>query len=524
MEKGASEVESHFEFDFCDRGNWGIVIHCWCLGFVSGGFSAFLMGVVAGYLHVPSDIIRGLQNMSSLPNVLSVFMGVVSDSRPIFGYRRRPYMVLGWLITTIAYSTMACMGLPEPYFCTGPDGGYLYDRLPCNPDADYFYVPLAICLFSANIGLSVSGAAGRGLIVEYAKAEEEERRGRTQTMLEMVTLAGSFSSLMLAGFGFNGRLFNGSWDQRHQLGYRQYCSIYAVVGIIAGLSCIRHVREGQGRRVSMRQYFHTAWSLFQSKAVAGVGLFYFVRGVFATVFTTAHMWVMMEWAGVKSLQMQLVSMLGVCASLFGSWLLQKYMLNVSWRKIMVVATVVGVALDAFPTFLTIFGVVRNQYFFLGEAIVSAVPESMAVLVSSFIVNELADSTNCGLMAGLFTTISNVANPLGLLLGNQIFGLFQPALYDRDNFVEDTPAFRRTVAFSYGLTYAFILAPLLVLRLLPSQKSHAQRRKREWRHRCYYALLAAIVLSMSLLYTLVGDVFDMDPVLACHRFVGGGGCN
>ena len=340
----------------------------------------------------------------------------------------------------------------------------------------------------------------------------------------MVTLAGSFSSLMLAGFGFNGRLFNGSWDQRHQLGYRQYCSIYAVVGIIAGLSCIRHVREGQGRRVSMRQYFHTAWSLFQSKAVAGVGLFYFVRGVFATVFTTAHMWVMMEWAGVKSLQMQLVSMLGVCASLFGSWLLQKYMLNVSWRKIMVVATVVGVALDAFPTFLTIFGVVRNQYFFLGEAIVSAVPESMAVLVSSFIVNELADSTNCGLMAGLFTTISNVANPLGLLLGNQIFGLFQPALYDRDNFVEDTPAFRRTVAFSYGLTYAFILAPLLVLRLLPSQKSHAQRRKREWRHRCYYALLAAIVLSMSLLYTLVGDVFDMDPVLACHRFVGGGGCN
>ena len=110
MEKGASEVENNFEFDFHDPGNWGIVIHCWCLGFVSGGFNAFLMGVVAGYLHVPSDIIRGLQNMSSLPNVLSVFMGVVSDSRPIFGYRRRPYMVLGWLLTTMAYSTMACHG------------------------------------------------------------------------------------------------------------------------------------------------------------------------------------------------------------------------------------------------------------------------------------------------------------------------------------------------------------------------------------------------------------------------------
>ena len=214
LEQGAAEVESHFEFDFYDPGNWGCILHCWCLGFLAGGFNAFLMGVFAGYLHVSSDIIRVLQNLSSLPNVLSVFMGVVSDSRPIFGYRRRPYLVFGWLLTTTAYSTMACMGLPEPYFCAGPDGGYLYDRLPCNPDAEYSYVPLAICLFSANIGLLVSGTAGCGLMVEhpagaeglgflmglrfwgfrsctptdaparYAKAEDEECRGRTQTMLE----------------------------------------------------------------------------------------------------------------------------------------------------------------------------------------------------------------------------------------------------------------------------------------------------------------------------------------------------
>ena len=116
---------------------------------------------------------------------------------------------------------------------------------------------------------------------------------------------------------------------------------------------------------------------------------------------------MMEWAGVKGLQMQLLegflgifflvfcvlqflgnslscsflrgaqvqyrlsSMFGVFASLFGSWLLQKYMLNVSWRRILMVATVAGVALDATPTFLTIFGVVRNEYFYLGESVVSA---------------------------------------------------------------------------------------------------------------------------------------------------------
>ena len=31
--------------------------------------------------------------------------------------------------------------------------------------------------------------------------------------------------------------------------------------------------------------------------------------------------------------------------------------------------------DALPTFLTIFGIVRDQYFYLGESIVSAIPEA-----------------------------------------------------------------------------------------------------------------------------------------------------
>ena len=76
--------------------------------------------------------------MSSLPNVFSILMGIVSDSRPIFGYRRRPYLVFGWIMSTTAYSVMAVMGLPEPYFCVGPDGDYLLDQEPCNPDADQY--------------------------------------------------------------------------------------------------------------------------------------------------------------------------------------------------------------------------------------------------------------------------------------------------------------------------------------------------------------------------------------------------
>ena len=41
-------------------------------------------------------------------------------------------------MSATAYSIMAVMGLPEPYFCVGPDGDYLLDQEPCNPDADQY--------------------------------------------------------------------------------------------------------------------------------------------------------------------------------------------------------------------------------------------------------------------------------------------------------------------------------------------------------------------------------------------------
>ena len=53
--------------------------------------------------------------------------------------------------------------------------------------------------------------------MEYAKAEPEKTRGRTQALLQMVGTAGSFCAVVLVAFGFNGQMFTGSFSQRHQL-------------------------------------------------------------------------------------------------------------------------------------------------------------------------------------------------------------------------------------------------------------------------------------------------------------------
>ncbi|CAJ1330826.1 unnamed protein product, partial [Effrenium voratum] len=443
---------------FRDLGNVGLVLHFFSQGFTYGGMNAILIGVFAAYLNVPSHISNAGFNVANLPNVFLALMGAISDSRPILGLHRRPYMALGWCLTFLSFMVMAWLGLPAPYYCHAADGTYDYTQEPCNPKAATAYVSLMVCLFLTSVGLCLSSAAGNGLMVQYAKAEPEAERGRAQAQMNMVNLCGQFAGVSLAAFGFNGRLFSGSFDQRTQMGFSQYCTVFVAVAGVTSFFSGLYVREPLMERSSLRSYCHDSLQLMESKAFGAIGLYFFLSSSIFLINTNATVWVMLEWAQVKMLQKQLFSLLGVLVSLFGTWLTQKYLLQCNWRTIIVATTLATVALDSVPQFLTIFDVIRNQYFYLGEPITSNVPVAMSNLVQTFLVNEVADESNCALVSGLVMSIASVGQPLAILLGNQIFTVFHPSLTERQNYIEDAPSFRRTVALSYVVSYGFSLGP------------------------------------------------------------------
>ena len=94
------------------------------------------------------------------------------------------------------------------------------------------------------------------------------------------------------------------------------------------------------------------------------------------------------------------------------------------------------------TFLTIYNVIRNQYFYLGETVLYEVPSAANFVVATFIIVEMADEGNEGMVYGLLTTTANLGEPFGNAISNQLFGLFQPALSDSANYIEDTSRFRQ----------------------------------------------------------------------------------
>ena len=56
-------------------------------------------------------------------------------------------------------------------------------------------------------------------------------------------------------------------------------------------------------------------------------------------------------------------------------------------------------MSALFTSVTCFDVVRNQYFFLGDAFVSQLPQATQFLVTTFVIVEAADADNGGLVYG-----------------------------------------------------------------------------------------------------------------------------
>eukprot|EP00913_Durusdinium_trenchii_P009618 g9036.t1 len=176
-----------------------------------------------------------------------------------------------------------------------------------------------------------------------------------------------------------------------------------------------------------------------------------------------------------------------------------------------------------PVYLTVFNVVRNQYFFLGEEILSALPMAAIKLVSALLLIEMAEPGKEGLCTGLLGTIYNASTPFGTAISNQIFALFQPNLYDVANYVADTPAFRETVAWSYAVTYATTLAGFVLIRLIPSQKEEAQHRKKEWGSHPFYGIMVLVLPTICFLYAITVLVMANIPELACLKAIGGPGC-
>jgi len=438
-----------------------------------------------------------------LPWSFKILYGMANDCFPFKGYHRKPYMVLGWTICAAALIGLANMDMPEAG-----------DKSV----AGKFSSAMAL----AAVGYIMADVAADGLTVEIAKREADEVRGTVQSNVYLVRTIGSIVAALLVGFGMNGRQYSGSFDT--SMSFTQVCGALAAPAVAMIPISWKYVHEPR-KPTAMRPvvYLRECYKLLSSKAMFYIAVYCLAHGAVGGISTTAQGNVQKIWAQVHNMQAQLFGIVGAGIFALGLYIVKKYLLHTNWRHIIIGTTVLLTAVDAVFTYCTIYDVLRDQYFFLGETVVVMVPAAARFLVTTFVVVEMAQDGQEGLVYGLLTTLHNLGGPVAQAISNQVFATFRPRLANAANYIGDTAEFRDTVAVSYGVSYALGIIALLLLPLLPPQKKEARRRARDWGDHCKYARATIAMTAVAWIYSVTMNLLAMFPQTQCLQFVGGEGC-
>jgi len=131
------------------------------LSYFDVGIAIYFLGTPISYylidtLDVSSTSYSAYATLVSLPWCLKFIFGMISDGAPIFGYRRKSWLIIGWLLFVGISFFLASLG---------------------QPDLTY----TAVFMFLMTCSYLLSDVCTDCLCVERARHESEELKGTLQT-------------------------------------------------------------------------------------------------------------------------------------------------------------------------------------------------------------------------------------------------------------------------------------------------------------------------------------------------------
>ncbi len=189
--------------------NLGYLLQNLAAGMVMSALAGTQYALFICYLNVPAYSAAAAATLINLPWSFKIAFALISDQCPIRGSRRKPYMALGWTITTGALLALALKPLPAPYYCRDPHTGQYDTKRVCNKSAADEGAAYALTMFVASLGYVMAVVATDALTVTYARREPRATRGKTQTLAYLLREFGSLGTLAVIGLGLNGPLYCG---------------------------------------------------------------------------------------------------------------------------------------------------------------------------------------------------------------------------------------------------------------------------------------------------------------------------
>ena len=95
-DENLGSLSSGGEVDVLSFRQLGYLMQYFAVGLIYGGLPATTYGLFQGYLSVPGHVYATARIIMVMPWAFKFAFGLLNDTVPILGYRRKPYMTLGW--------------------------------------------------------------------------------------------------------------------------------------------------------------------------------------------------------------------------------------------------------------------------------------------------------------------------------------------------------------------------------------------------------------------------------------------
>ncbi|OEL36321.1 Folate-biopterin transporter 1, chloroplastic [Dichanthelium oligosanthes] len=400
-------------------------------------------------LHLDPAETAVISGFSALPWLVKPLYGFISDSIPLFGYRRRSYLFLSGLLGALSWSLMATI-VDDKYSA-------------------------ALSIILGSLAVAVSDVVVDSMVVERARGESQ-------------STSGSLQSLCWGSSAFGGVVsayFSGSFVDTY--GVRFVFGVTALLPLMTSTVAVLVNEERlpvEERSISLsvsgsqliessKQRIMQIWNSVKQPNIFLPTLFIFLwqatpQSDSATFFfITNKLGFTPEFLGRVTLVTSIASLLGI--GVYNSFLKE-----VPLRKIFLVTTILGSALGMTQVLL-VTGLNRklgisDEWFSIGDSLIITV---LGQLCKRIMIGHGKDvnieENSKGVEATLFATLMSISNAGGVAGGLVGAGLTQFLGVTRDNF-ENLPLLITVCNLSS-------LLPLPLLGLLPDESptDSAQRK-------------------------------------------------
>lgn len=396
---------------------------CYLLVGILQGLSSPLINVFPLDLGATEAQQTSVSAIRGLPAAFKLVFGFISDTAPVCGYRRKPYMLMGWVMASLSmFFLMFWSNLSIPSRNAGCFKNSLSDA-ELNPDATSdtdSHIPsdapsialLSVALLAFGTGFWMADVMGDSIVAEKAKLEPPESRGSVQSSCYSYRFFGLMMAAPLSTYLYSAH------------GPSAVIYLLAVLPLSI-LPLVWLLHETQNVEVkSPHEQCGEIWNTVCSRAVWQPMGFVYLYNVLQ-VGNAAWREYLVTVLHFTSCQLNLILITAYILLYLGILAYKYFFIQWSWRKVYIVTTLLNGVFSVLQILLIMgitFGL-GNFWFALGDDAFAEFIGGIQFLPTTIMMVHLCPTGSEGASYAMFTTVNNGAIALSSAFSTMLLGIW-----------------------------------------------------------------------------------------------------